>query len=68
MKKKLSVLVIVGLAVSAISLSACAENQAATAKCKESPSSDTCSKCCTEAKSNGHSFTGAGTCTCRGGG
>ena len=69
MKKTFSVLMLVGLGISSVALSGgCSENPAATEKCKESKDADTCSKCCTENKASGNTYTGGSGCTCRGGG
>ena len=68
MKKKIGIVMLVALGISAIGFSGgCSENHEATAKCKDSKDSETCSKCCTENKASGNTFSGSG-CTCRGGG
>lgn len=45
----------------------CAENAAATSKCKSSPSSDKCNECCTKEGASGHTYVSNSGCTCRGG-
>lgn len=45
----------------------CAENKAATGKCKSAKSSDDCSACCKENGANGHKYIN-GDCACLGGG
>jgi hypothetical protein len=67
MKKILGMVLCTLVAASSITLVACSENAAATAKCKDSHDSDSCSKCCTENGASGNTYTGSG-CTCRGGG
>jgi hypothetical protein len=67
MKKALATMMVLVVG-SFLALAGCAENAAATAKCKESADSNLCSSCCTTNGASGNTFTGAGSCTCRGGG
>ena len=45
----------------------CAENTAASAKCKQVTDGDGCKKCCSDNGANGSTFVTGGACTCRGG-
>jgi hypothetical protein len=67
MKKALATVMCLVLG-SLFAFAGCAENAAATAKCKDSADSNACSECCTKNGASGNTFTGAGSCTCRGGG
>jgi hypothetical protein len=65
MLKYLFAVVIVG-ACSVVAIG-CAENTAATAKCKDSSSGDDCKECCSKNGASGNTYTSGGGCTCRGG-